>query len=211
MDRRRPPLRLLLSTAIMVVMVWTPAHADDIGANKSELIRGLLATVVNISVRKDEVASPASVSASASAAGDTTPAADAGQNIKAYNGSGFVIDPSGLIITNYHVVEGAFEITVMFSDGTLLPGKMLSASRLADLAIVKVETDHSLAAARWGNSDSLRAIPLGLACRFPPASSARLIATFRIHPMMTTSRRMPRLITAIRAGRCSTCGVTSLA
>jgi serine protease Do len=156
MDRRRPPLRLLLSTAIMVVMVWTPAHAADIGANKSELIRGLLATVVNISVRKDEVASPASVSASASAAGDTIPAADAGQNIKAYNGSGFVIDPSGLIITNYHVVEGAFEITVMFSDGTLLPGKMLSASRVADLAIVKVETDHSLAAARWGNSASLQ-------------------------------------------------------
>jgi len=71
-------------------------------------------------------------------------------------GSGFVIDPAGLIITNYHVVEDAFEITVMLSDGSLLPGKMLSASRLADIAIVKVEPDHPLAAAHWGNSDSLR-------------------------------------------------------
>src|SRR5882757_2576087 len=153
MDRRRLTQGLLLPTAILVLMAWTPGHADDIGANKSELIRGLLATVVNISTRKDEVSSPASASAAAS---DTTPVADAGQNIKSYVGSGFVIDPAGLIITNYHVVEDAFEITVMLSDGSLLPGKMLSASRLADVAIVKVEPDRPLAAAHWGNSDSLR-------------------------------------------------------
>jgi serine protease Do len=156
MDPRRLPLRLLLSAAIVVMMAWTPAHADDIGANKSELIRGLLATVVNISTRKDEVASPVATAASASATDGTPPAAHDGKSIKAYSGSGFVIDPSGLIITNYHVVEDAFEITVMFSDGAILSGKMLSASRLADIAIVKVETDHPLAAAHWGNSDSLR-------------------------------------------------------
>jgi serine protease Do len=156
MNRRRLTLGLLLPTAIMVLVAWTPGRAEDIGANKSGLIRGLLATVVNISTRKDEGPSPAPAMASATVAGGTTPAADAGQNIKSYAGSGFVIDPSGLIVTNYHVVEDAFEITVMLSDGSLLPGKMLSASRLADLAIVKVEPDHPLAAAHWGNSDSLQ-------------------------------------------------------
>jgi serine protease Do len=144
---RRLPSRLLLPTAIMVLTAWTPGHANDIGANKSELIRGLLATVVNISTRKDEVLSRASASASAP---------DVGQNVRSYAGSGFVIDPAGLIITNYHVVEDAFEITVMLSDGSLLPGKMLGASRLADIAIVKVEPDHPLAATHWGNSDSLQ-------------------------------------------------------
>src|SRR5712675_833336 len=118
MDRRRLTQGLLLPTAILVLMARTPGHADDIGANKSELIRGLLATVVNISTRKDEVSSPASASAPATAASDTTSAVDAGQNIKSYVGSGFVIDPAGLIITNYHVVEDAFEITVMLSDGS---------------------------------------------------------------------------------------------
>jgi serine protease Do len=156
MDPRRLPSRLLILTAIMVLIAWTPAHADDIGANKSELVRGLLATVVNISVRKDEAKSPASTSASATDAGATTPPGDAGQNIQSSGGSGFVIDPSGLIITNYHVVEGAFEIMVVLFNGEVLPGKMLSASRLADLAIVKVETDQPLASAHWGNSDALQ-------------------------------------------------------
>ena len=148
-------LRRFLSTAAVAGMVtWTavlPALADDTGANKSELIRSLLPTVVNISVRKDEVTSPV-----AAAAGATMPTADASPTIKTYVGSGFVIDPSGLIVTNYHVVEGAFEVTVMFSDGTRLPGKTINASRLADVALVKVETDHPLAAAHWGNSDLLQ-------------------------------------------------------
>jgi serine protease Do len=155
MRRCQPPLRPLLSAVIMVVMTWTaafPGHADDIGANKSELIRSLLPTVVNISVRKEEITTPAATPAVNAA----TPGADASPNIKGYVGSGFVIDPSGLIVTNYHVVEDAFEVTVMFSDGTRLPGKMLSASRLADLAIVQVQTEHPLPAAHWGNSDTLQ-------------------------------------------------------
>ncbi len=153
MKRHRLALGLLLTTAIMVLMPCAQGHADEIGANKSALIRGLLATVVNISTRKDEISSPKPAEATASG---TSGAADGGPNIKSYAGSGFVIDPTGLIITNYHVVEDAFEITVMLSDGSLLPGKMLGASRLADIAIVKVEPDHPLTAAHWGNSDALQ-------------------------------------------------------
>ena len=153
MKRHRLALGLLLTTAIMVLMPCAQGHADEIGANKSALIRGLLATVVNISTREDEISSPKPADATASG---TSGAADGGPNIKSYAGSGFVIDPTGLIITNYHVVEDAFEITVMLSDGSLLPGKMLGASRLADIAIVKVEPDHPLTAAHWGNSDALQ-------------------------------------------------------
>jgi serine protease Do len=155
MDRCQTSLRQVLSAAaILVVMSWTasfPVLADDVGANKSDLIRGVLPTVVNISVRKDEPPTPAAAMASAS-----MPVADPSANIKSYVGSGFVIDPSGLVVTNYHVVEDAFEITVTFSDGARLAGKMLSASRLADLALVKVEADHPLPAAHWGNSDALQ-------------------------------------------------------
>jgi serine protease Do len=169
MHRCQVSLRQLFSvTAIMIMVAGTaaplvtPAHADEMGANKSGLIRGLLPTVVNISVRKDEPpAAPAASVTDASAGpgpgvGTATPTPDASSNIKSYVGSGFVIDPSGLVVTNYHVVEFAFEITVMFSDGTRLPGKTLSASRLADLAIVQVDAGHPLPSAHWGNSDQVQ-------------------------------------------------------
>jgi serine protease Do len=155
MDEYRTPLRKRLCVAVLLIAVACTsgfsALADDWGANKAELIRGLLPTVVNISVTKEEFTTPDPATVSA-----TMPQPDGSPSIKTYVGSGFVIDPSGLIVTNYHVVENAFELTVMFSDGTRVPGKTISASRLADLALVKVEMDHPLATARWGDSETLQ-------------------------------------------------------
>jgi serine protease Do len=155
MDETRPLLGLRLSTvALTIAAVLTAPHqarAADFGANKSELVRGLLPTVVNISVKKEQLqnAAPAAV-------GAEVPAAAAGPTVKTFVGSGFIIDAAGVIVTNYHVVEDAFEITVTLSDGTRLAGKRLSASRTVDLALVKVETEHPLAAAHWDDSDSLQ-------------------------------------------------------
>jgi serine protease Do len=149
-----PSRKLFAAITIATAMFGSaalPALAEDVGANRSELIHSLLPTVVNVSVRKDEP--PAAPTASVSAA---MPSANTQPDIKGYVGSGFVIDPSGVIVTNYHVVENAFEITIMFSDGTRLPGKVVSASRLADLALVQVEAGHPLPAAHWGDSDKLQ-------------------------------------------------------
>ena len=159
-NAHRQPLGRIVSIVALMLLVWPaalPARADDIGANKSELIRSLLPTVVNVSVRKDEPATPAPppVNASTSSA-NAAPTPNVSRSIKNYVGSGFVIDASGLIVTNYHVVENAFEITIMFSDGSRLAGTTLSASRLADLAVVKVEAGHPLQAARWGDSDRVQ-------------------------------------------------------
>lgn len=155
-DRNRVLLAVVLLAVVIVAgLVGGAAHsafAGDVGANKSELVRGLLPTVVNISVQKNEP--PASDSTTAANAG--SPGGLSGPNIKAYVGSGFVIDPSGMIVTNYHVVENAFEITVTFSDGARLQATILSASRLADLALLQVQADHPLPAAHWGNSDLLQ-------------------------------------------------------
>jgi serine protease Do len=107
--------------------------------------------VVGISVKKFQIVSP-----TAQAGGIANAMADPASSIKYYVGSGFVIDPSGLILTNYHVVEDAFEVSVKFSDGTSLQGTTVHASRVADLAIVKVPTDHPRVAAHWGDSDALQ-------------------------------------------------------
>jgi serine protease Do len=140
--------RTLAILAIALACTAAPATAQEVTASRSDLIRRLLPTVVNIAVRK-EVAPEvhtASVAASAGKAGQ----------VKAFVGSGFIIDPSGLIVTNYHVVEDAFEITVTLNDGTILAGKLLHASRLADLAVLQVQAGHPLTPVKWGDSNKLR-------------------------------------------------------
>jgi serine protease Do len=54
-------------------------------------------------------------------------------------GSGFVWDQQGHIVTNNHVVSGADQIQVTFSDGTILPAKLVGADPDSDLAVIKVE------------------------------------------------------------------------
>ncbi len=55
------------------------------------------------------------------------------------SGSGFIIDPSGLILTNNHVISGAEEITVYLEDGTSYTGTVQARDLVRDLAIVKIE------------------------------------------------------------------------
>ena len=143
-------LRISSIAAVMAVMLLCPtafAAAPELGASRSDLIRSLLPTVVNIAVRKEVPSEPQMASASFNSANDI---------LKSFVGSGFIIDPSGLIVTNYHVVEGAYEISVTLSDGTVMPGKLLHASRTADLAIVQVQVDHKLTPVEWGDSTKVR-------------------------------------------------------
>lgn len=70
-------------------------------------------------------------------------------------GSGVIIDASGLIITNAHVVDGADRVTVTLSDGRTFEGRVLGGDRVTDVAVVKIEGDR-LPTATLGNSDLLR-------------------------------------------------------
>jgi serine protease Do len=71
-------------------------------------------------------------------------------------GSGFIIDPAGVIVTNNHVIEGADDIEVNFNDGTKLKAKLLGRDKKVDLAVLKVDPPKPLRAVRFGNSDALR-------------------------------------------------------
>ena len=71
-------------------------------------------------------------------------------------GSGFIIDASGLIVTNNHVIEGADEITANFSDGTKLDAKLIGTDEKTDLALLKVEPAKPLKAIPFGDSEVLR-------------------------------------------------------
>ena len=66
-------------------------------------------------------------------------------------GSGFVIDPSGYIVTNNHVIANAEQITVTLSDDTMLQAKVVGRDAVTDLALLKVEPKAPLPAASWGD------------------------------------------------------------
>jgi serine protease Do len=70
-------------------------------------------------------------------------------------GSGVVIDRSGYVITNMHVIAGAYEITVVLSDGKRCPGLVVGVDSLTDLALLKIDADR-LIPINWGDSDECR-------------------------------------------------------
>jgi serine protease Do len=74
-------------------------------------------------------------------------------------GSGVIVDPKGYIVTNRHVVEKADRIRVRFEDdppGVQHEAKVIGTDDETDLAVIKVELDRSLPAAKMGNSDSMQ-------------------------------------------------------
>jgi len=71
-------------------------------------------------------------------------------------GSGFIVDPSGYIVTNNHVIESATEIQVTTNDGTDYPAKLIGADPKTDLALLKIEPKKSLTAVQFGDSDKAR-------------------------------------------------------
>jgi len=71
-------------------------------------------------------------------------------------GSGVIIDKSGIVLTNNHVVNGADEVIVRLSDGREFKAADIKTDPETDLAVLRISGAGSLPAARLGNSDDLR-------------------------------------------------------
>jgi len=69
-------------------------------------------------------------------------------------GSGFIVAPNGIILTNRHVILGAEKIRVRFADKRELPARVLGVDPLTDVAVLKVEADN-LPTAKLGDSEQL--------------------------------------------------------
>jgi serine protease Do len=123
------------------------AQAQEIQYNQAQMIRSLLPTVVNIIAH-----------ANAAAGGPAMAASQESHSfeLKSSAGSGFIVDPDGVIVTNWHVLDGAYEIFVTFSDGTRVTAKVLNAARILDIALLKVDVGHTLPAITWGNSAKMQ-------------------------------------------------------
>jgi serine protease Do len=72
------------------------------------------------------------------------------------SGTGFLIDPSGLILTNHHVIVDADRIMVRLTDGRNLRAERVGSDPDTDIALIKVQSGRPLPFAPMGNSDTLR-------------------------------------------------------
>lgn len=71
-------------------------------------------------------------------------------------GSGFIIDKSGLIVTNNHVVDGATKIKVKLPDGRTFDAKLIGTDAATDVALLRVKSDKPLPTVEFGNDRTLR-------------------------------------------------------
>ena len=92
---------------------------------------------------------------------------DAPQRAQSSLGSGVIADSSGLIVTNYHVIEGADQIRVAMADGREYESTTILADKALDLAVIRIETGQDLTALTLGDSDEIAVGDLVLAIGNP--------------------------------------------
>jgi serine protease Do len=91
-----------------------------------------------------------------SAEGPGSPDVTSGGDQMQSLGSGFIIDSSGLIVTNNHVIDGARSMSVILSDGTSLPATLVGRDSQDDIALLRVYPPHPLQAVHFGSSRKAR-------------------------------------------------------
>ncbi len=71
-------------------------------------------------------------------------------------GSGFIVDASGIVVTNNHVIADADEINVIMNDGSKFKAELVGIDKKTDLAVLKFKPSKPLIAVKFGDSDKLR-------------------------------------------------------
>ncbi len=154
-------LAMAFSVAVGSIAIAPPANAQG-PASVADLSEKLIGAVVNISTsqkvkqRRPNLKAP-----------EGSPFQDffnelfpdkqqEGPSTRQSLGSGFVIDPSGIIVTNNHVIADADEVTANFSDGTKLTAEVIGKDTKTDIAILKVKSEKPLPFVKIGDSNKAR-------------------------------------------------------
>lgn len=162
LSAQSPGRRFAGAALFLTFLMVAAATAQARGAPDSfaDLAIRLLPAVVNISttetIRADAAALPGSLPPFGDVFNEFAGKDKDRPRQVAALGSGFIIDPAGLIVTNNHVIEGADSITVTLSDGTSLPATLVGRDDKTDLALLRVNPPTPLPAAHFGDSDHAR-------------------------------------------------------
>jgi len=136
-------------------------HTKDFPSSFADLAEKLMPSVVNISTSKTVVTKsnpfPGFEFPPGSPFEDMFKDFGTPQERKAYSlGSGFIIDSSGVIVTNNHVIEGAEDILVRIEGEKEYEAKVIGADPLSDLAVLKIKSNEKFKPIKFGDSDKAR-------------------------------------------------------
>ena len=155
----RTPGRLLATAVLALVMAWTlPAAAHERPDSFSKLAKELSPAVVNISTistlqNGSDIPTPQFPPGSPfeDFFEDMRPR---GQRPVQAVGTGFIIDASGIVVTNNHVIETADKISVILHDGDIFEAELVGRDDKIDIAVLRIKTDgKKLQAVAFGDSD----------------------------------------------------------
>ena len=156
-------MRVLSLSCFLALLLTMPALARGAPDSFADLSAKLLPSVVNIATSQTLKAVPGAEMPNLPPGSPLEdlfknllgPKPNAPRHVTSL-GSGFIIDPSGYIVTNNHVIEDSDQITVTLNDGSTLPAKIVGRDVKTDLALLKVNPKKPLAAAHFGDSDHAR-------------------------------------------------------
>ena len=165
-------LLLLVAAALVLATLARPVAADQAPLSFADLAERLSPAVVNVATTgRVQTAAPAAPGAPNRPGGPESPFEDffrdffdrqqrpqgpAQRRPVQSLGSGFIIDPSGIVVTNNHVIADAEGVTITLSNGETYDAKILGADAKTDLAVLKMEPDKPFAFVPWGDSDDSR-------------------------------------------------------
>jgi serine protease Do len=171
---RRPALAIFAAAAMSCAALSAPAQARG-PDNIADVAESVIDAVVNISTKQSinvqegqmpdlPPGSPMEkfledlLKNRRPPGGGNTPNADRDRPSRRVNslGSGFIIDASGLVVTNNHVISDADEVNVILNDSTTLKAEVIGRDQKTDLALLRVKTDLPLKAVKFGDSEKLR-------------------------------------------------------
>ena len=135
-----------------------PALASTAPTNcdVASVVAPALPAIVNIWVAKLLPAGHTEDSSSTEDSPGTEDSPSGKYQVELFVGTGFVVDPSGVIVTNRHVIQNAAMIRVTFHDGTQVPAQLIDASSLIDFAMLKVNVGHTLPVLHFADSDRVQ-------------------------------------------------------
>jgi serine protease Do len=139
---RKQMQRLTCLVFVLIGAIWsgTSAFGRAMELGESAIVRQVAPAVVSISVWKARASEQPG---------------EPSRRVKTF-GSGFIVDPSGIIVTNQHVIDHAIDVKALLTDGTRVTAKVIAASPATDLAVLKIEVGHPLPTLTWGDSDALQ-------------------------------------------------------